>query len=367
MIDTANIMVKTDAEVRSVHIGLDRVFKGYSEAKMNTRETTTSIQIGTGDYIWIKNIKVENKSGKRMTTIFIEVNYPKYFDPKTTKLLKDESSRKKVNIAIKKVLENICKGNTVYWEEAKYQRVDVAEQFKDVFENYFNVCDFLYRVLQASMGTGNRESKKFLQVIPGRGFGDLSTGFRYKKGEAGMTAYNKTLQKDTNNYIPFKQSEIRWELILSPKVLGIKNMYLVEYDMSRLRKEYNKFLQEALLKKMNVILASQAYNITEKLKEIFKKAGSPQLRDHIKDMSQFILDDEQVVKAIHYLDLNVSDRQKRNYKIWIKESLAKSAADGQFARTFHRNFSRLIRVMHKLTNTKLELMWDKNIPILRLA
>lgn len=360
-------MVKTDAEVRSIHIGFDRVFKGYSEAQMNTRETITRIKLGTGDYRWIKNIKAENKPSKRVTTIFIEVNYPKFFNPKTIKLLRSEAERKKINVAIRKLLENICRGDHIYWEDARYQRVDVAEQFKDVFENYFNVCDFLYRVLQASLGQGNHESKKFLQVIPGDGFGDLSTGFRYKKGDAGMTAYNKTLQNDHKNYIPFMESEIRWELILTPKVLGIKEMFLTEFGMGRLRKEYNSFLQEALLKKMNDILASQAENIIEKLEEVFSMGGSPQLRDHIKDMSQFILDEEQVVKAIHHLDLKVSDRQKRNYKNWVKESLAKSSADGQFARTFHRNFNRLIKVLYKLTNTKLELTWDKNVPILRLA
>ncbi len=367
MIDTANIMVKTDAPVRSIHIGLDRVFKGCSEAQINTRETITRTKLGTGNYRWIKNIKAENKSGKRLTTIFIEVNYPKFFDPKTIKLLRNESERKKVNVAIRKLLEDICRGDYIYWEGAKYQRVDVAEQFKDVFENYFNVCDFLYRVLQASLGQGNYESKKFLQVIPGDDFGDLSTGFRYKKGDAGMTAYNKTLQNDHKHYIPFMESEIRWELILTPKVLGIKEMPLSEFDMARLRKEYNSFLKETLLKKMNDILESQVANIREKLKKVFEIDGNPQIRDYIKDMSQFILDEEQVVKVLHYLELDVSARQKRNYKVWIKKSLANSATEGQFARTFEGNFGRLIKVLHKLTGSRLELVWDRDVPILQLA
>ena len=366
LIDTANIMVKTDAEVRKVHIGLDRKFRSHGIAKYDTRETGSYIKLGgTGKYRWIKDIKAENRTGAGATIIFVQVSYAKFFREDNKVLIGSEAQRKQVNKALKELLEDICRDD-VYWATSKYVRVDVAQEFEDIFEEYYNVFDVLYRIHYESLGNGNRESKKFLQeefAIEPR---DYTTGYRYKKGEYVSTMYNKDLQMNPKRYKPFGKSRGRIEQAFSHKVLGKRELLVEDTTMTDLRKLYKEFSKKVIVEKINEVLKRQSDLLYDKLFAVLQEKN-PKLKAAIKDMTHLILDEEQVLKAIHHMPLNVKDRQKRYYKNWAKESLGETSGEGQFKRTFQGNFDRMIKIIYLMTGSRMELTWENHIPKLILA
>lgn len=362
-------MVKTYASIKSIQIGLGRVFKGYKSATLDERETETYIKLGKGKYSWIDDIKAINKAGAATTTIFIGVSYPKFFtNDSNVVLIGSEAKRVQVNNNLKRLLEDICK-DTVCWGTAKYLRVDVAQEFEDIFEEYYNVFDVLYRTHIEGLGNGNRESKKFLQEEYAIEPRDYTTGYRYKKGEYISTLYNKTLHdklRKKEAYKPFGETKGRIEQAFSPKVLGKKTLLVEETTMEVLREAYKVFLSRVIVENINKVLKNQSETLYSKLEKSLD-VKNPKIKAEVKDMTHLILDEEQAIRCISHLPLKVTDRQKRRYKSWIRESLDDTSKEGQFKRTFKGNFDRLINIVKLMTGVKLQLEWSNHIPNLQLA
>lgn len=362
MIDTANIMTVAATDLKTISIILDKKFKGWGKTKVSNDDTEASLNLSGH---WINNIRLKSKGfDLKETVIYVDFSYPKYFTDNNIQLISTEKQRETVNKELLRLIKEFSADKTLMMRHLHYIRVDVAQQFEDIFEDYYQIFALVYQTFVESMGAENKKSKKYTQIE--KNSKDYTTGFTYTHSEYKINIYNKTAQSNKKAYVPGRKSIIRVEQVFTPKVLKKKfskinktPMKLSEYTMKKLEQEYSKFLEEKLWDRINLVLENKNLELKKRLMEVLKKAKPP-LRAEIKDMQSLILDFEMIKNIIKNSDIGVTDRMKYNYIKWARESLEDTEANGSTKIKFFDNFSRLEKLLYNITSieTKIEFIQE---------
>ena len=362
MLDTADIMTVAATELKYISYLLDKKFKGFGKVNVSNDETEAYLKLKNH---WISNIKLKSRGfDDKETVIYLSFSYPRYFSENNIELIKTETERAEVNKELLKIIQEFSNDKTLKMQHLFYLRVDVAQQFEDIFEDYHQIFALVYQTFVESMGIENKKSKKYLQIA---GNQDYTTGFTYKYSDYRITVYNKTAESDKKRYIPGRKSIIRVEQAFTPKVFKKRVskkepvMKLNEFTMSKLKKEYAHFLEERLWDKLNLVLENQSNELRKRLLKILKKVNPP-LRAEIKDMQNYILDFEMVKNIIKNSNVNVTDRMKYNYINWAKESLIDTERNGSTKTKFFNNFPRLEKLLNNMTGIKTKIEFIQGIP-----
>lgn len=362
MLDTANIMTVAATELKYISLLLDKKFRGRGKCQVTNDETDAYFKF---DNYWINNIRLKSKGfDAKETIIYVDFSYPKFFNDNNVELIKTEAERTKVNKELLKLIQEFSNDKTLKMQHLFYLRVDVAQQFEDIFEDYHQAFALAYQTFVESMGIENKSSKKYLQIAGNK---DYTTGFTYRYSDYKITVYNKTAESNKKKYIPGKKSIIRVEQVFTPRVFKKRVskiepvMKLNEFTMAKLKREYASFLEEKLWDKLNLVLENQSKELEERLIKILKKPKPP-LRAEIKDMQNYILDFEMVKNIIKNSDIDVTERMKYNYVKWAKESLVDTEQNGSTKTKFFNNFIRLEKLLFNITGIKTNIEFIQGIP-----
>lgn len=362
MLDTANIMTVAATELKYISLLLDKKFKGKGKCQVTNDDTEAYLKF---DNYWINNIRLKSKGfDAKETIIYVDFSYPKFFNNSNVELIKTEIERDEVNRELLKIIQEFSNDKTLKMQHLFYLRVDVAQQFEDIFEDYHQVFALVYQTFVESMGKENKSSKKYLQIAGNK---DYTTGFTYRYSDYKITVYNKTAENNKKKYIPGRKSIIRVEQVFTPRVFKKRVskkepvMKLNEFTMSKLKKEYAHFLEERLWDKLNLVLENQSSELKKRLLEILKKPNPP-LKSEIKDMQSYILDFEIIKNIIKNNDINCKKRMKYYYIDWAKNSLIDTEKNGSTKTKFFNNFSRLEKLLSNMTGIKTRIEFIQEIP-----
>lgn len=362
MLDTANIMTVAATELKYISLLLDEKFKGLGKCQVANDESEASFKF---ENYWINNIRLKAKGFEQKETIIqVDFSYPRFFSKDNVQLISTEKEREEVNRELLRLIREFSNDKTLKMYHLFYLRVDVAQQFEDIFEDYHQIFSLVYHAFVESMGIENKKSKKYLQIT---GNQDYTTGFSYSYSDFKIKVYNKTAEKNKKKYIPGRKSIIRIEQTFTPRVfkkkVSINNpvMRLNELTMSKLKKEYASFLEEKLWNKLNLVLENQSRELEKKLIVILKKPNPP-LKSEIKDMQNYILDFEIIKSIIKNSDINCKRRMKYYYIDWAKNSLIDTENNGSTKTKFFNNFPRLEKLLSNMTGIKTKIEIIQGIP-----
>lgn len=357
MIDTCNIRTVVGTGLRNVFLRTSKHFKGYGKMKISEDGTDASLDLK--GHPWINNIRLKSSDGKDMsgTIIMIDFSYPRYYHSENVILVETEEKRQKVNKELLRIIRVITKDESVSLNNIRYLRIDVAQQFEDVFEDYYLIFALMYKTFVKSMGAENKKSKKYSQIdqIADK---DYTIGFTYSKGEYKINIYNKKAQMDKKTYVPGQNTLIRVEQVFTPKVLRVKAMPVDKTTMKILKKEYSRFLEKNLLDYLNIVLETNCIELSNRLEETLNNGARP-LPSKIKDMQNLILDFEMVENIIKNLwsagKIPVKNRQMYNCIYAAKESLEETEKTGDKRIKFFGNFSRMTKILFHMTSIKTKI------------
>lgn len=359
MIDTCNIMTVAATDLKTISIILDKKFKGYGETEVSNNDRKATLKLKGH---WINNIKLKSVGfDYHETVIYIDFSYPKFFYEDNISLITTEKQRMEVNTELLRLVREFSGDDTLKMHHLKYIRIDVAQQFEDIFEDYFLIFGIVYETFVESMGPENKKSKKYIQIEQKGNTKDYTTGFTYNKSDYKINIYNKMAQSNKRNYVPGRKTIIRVEQVFTPKVLGEKALNLDKFTMRLLKEKYSKYLEKNLWDRLNLVLEKKNKELKKRLITVLKKSKPP-LRAEIKDMQSLILDFEMIKNIIKNSDVGVTDRMKYNYIKWARESLEDTEKNGSTKIKFFNNFSRLEKLLFNITSIRTNIEFIQEVP-----
>lgn len=353
MLDTANIKFMTRRDLEGVIILINRKFgtnflysdtvsKFVADFRKNHRTENK----------WIHKISAKSRGKDFETEIQIDFSYPKFYGDDNVKLVNENTKLKEVNDAICTLAKEITLDDKLDPDYFEYTRIDISQQFEDVFEDYLDVFRLLQTLLKLT-GAGTKESKEFLKVA--YGFDKAYTlGFRYKKAAYCITIYNKTAQMNLEEYEPTgKSSLIRIEQSFTPKILGEKKLFFHMVSMKYFREKYHEKARQIFFDNLQESVNKVYKGLAVKVVKIIEEG---KIREDLIFLEGAILDERIVCNIIKNSDLDKSERMKYYYQKMVKETLAKS---GGTWRTFEGNFERIEEIIFRMCGRNIGVKLNK--------
>lgn len=353
MLDTANIKFNTWKEFKDIVTILNHRFK--TNCTVTPQKVTVDLRKDhKTEYKWVHKIIAKDKGHKLGTEIQIDFSYPKFFSKDNIKLVNNNEDLQTVNKAIYDLAKYITLDDELDQDYFEYTRIDIAQQFEDVFEDYLDIFRLLQMLLNEYAGEGTKESKEFLKAA--YGFDKAYTlGFRYKKSTYCITIYNKTAQMNPEEYRPTgKASVIRIEQSFTPGMLGVKKLYFHSVSMKYFREKYQESAKKRFCDNLQTAINEVYKELAEKVLEIVKNG---KIREDLILLEGAILDEKIVCNIIKNSDLDKSRRMKYYYQKMVKETLSKS---GGTWRTFTGNFERIEGIIFKTCGKNIVIELNEN-------
>lgn len=353
MLDTANIKFETWKDFKDIVIILNHRFK------TNCTETPKKVSIDLRkdqktEYKWVHKIIAKDKGDKLGTEIQIDFSYPKFFSKNNIKLVNTNEDLQTVNNAIYDLAKYITLDDELNQDYFEYTRIDIAQQFEDIFEDYSDIFRLLQGMLTKYSGKGTKDSKAFLKTTYGFDK-DYTLGFRYKKSSYCITIYNKTAQMNPEDYKPTgKPSIIRIEQSFTPRMLGVKKLYFYSVSMKYFREQYQESARKKFFDNLENAINEVYKELSIKVLEIVKNR---KIREDLIFLEGAILDEKIVCNIIKNSDLDRSERMKYYYQSMVKETLNKS---GGIWRTFTGNFNRIEEIIFRMCGKNINIKLNKN-------
>ncbi|MEG0135779.1 MAG: hypothetical protein RR795_01295 [Cetobacterium sp.] len=354
MLDTANIKFNTWKPFKEVITILNHRFK--------TNSTLTPVKVVIDlrkyhrtEYKWVHKIIAKDKGDRLGTEIQIDFSYPKFFGKDNINLVNNNDDLQKVNNAIYELSKYITLDEELDPNYFEYTRIDIAQQYEGIFEDYLGVFRLLQEILEKYTGKGTKESKEFLKSTYGF-LKSYTKGFRYKKSTYCLTIYNKTAQMNPEDYIPEEEKEslIRIEQSFTPGMLGIKKLYFQDVSMKYFREKYQESAKKRICDNLQTAI-NEVYKELSKKVEYIVTDGK--IREDLILLEGAILDEEIICNIIKNLDLDKSRRMKYYYQKMVKETLSRS---GGVWRTFTGNFERIEKLIFKMCGKNITIKLNKN-------
>ncbi|MGL5229983.1 MAG: hypothetical protein ACRC8F_04090 [Cetobacterium sp.] len=353
MLDTANIKFNTWKDFHDVSRILVHRFK-IGCAVATNKITIDLRKDNTTEYKWVHKIVAKDKGPGLGTEIQIDFSYPKYFTKDNVKLVNNNADLQAVNKAIYNLAKYITLDEDLNQDYFEYTRIDIAQQYEAIFEDYCDIFRLLQSMLTKYTGKGTKDSKAFLKS--NYGFDkDYTTGFRYKKSSYCITIYNKTAQMNPEEYEPTgKPSLIRIEQSFTPVMLGVKKLYFHTVSMKYFREKYQESAKKRFCDNLQTAINEVYKELAVKVLEIVKKG---KIREDLIFLEGAILDEKIVCNIIKNSDLDRSRRMKYYYQQMVKETLSRS---GGTWRTFTGNFERIEEIIYKMCGKNIVIELNKN-------
>lgn len=355
MLDTANIKFTTRRDLEGFIILINRKFgTNFTYSSTLNKIVADFRKNYKTEYKWIHKISAKSRGEGFGTEIQIDFSYPKFYGDDNIKLVNDNAKLKEVNDAIYALAKELTLDDKLDQDYFEYTRIDIAQQFEDVFEDYLDIFRLLQMLLTKYAGKGTKESKEFLKVA--YGFDKAYTlGFRYKKSTYCITIYNKTAQMNPESYeASGKSSLIRIEQSFTPGMLGVKKLYFHSVSMKYFREKYQENAKKRFLNNLQIAINEVYKELAEKVIEIVRNG---KIREDLILLEGAILDEKIVCNIIKNSNLDKSERMKYYYQKMVKETLARS---GGTWRTFTGNFERIEEIIFKMCGKNIAIKLNKD-------
>lgn len=347
MLDTANIKFSTWKPFDEVVTILNHRFSSNC--------TTTPLKVIIDlrkdlktEYKWVHKIIVKNKGYTRGTEVQIDFSYPKYFGKDNVELVNTNAKLQEVNKAIYKLAKYITLDDELNEDYIEYTRIDIAQQYKGVFEDYLDVFRLLQSMLEKYTGKGTKDSKSFLKSAYGFDK-DYTLGIRYKKSSYCLTIYNKTAQTNPEDYKVGNQSIIRIEQSFTPRMLGVKNLYFYNVSMNYFREVYQNSAKMKFCDNLKTAINEVYKELVERVEKIVKNG---KIKEDLMLLEGAILDEKIICNIIKNIELDRCKRMRYYYQAMVKETLSRS---GGTWRTFQGNFDRIEEIIFRMCGRNITL------------
>lgn len=353
MLDTANIKFNTWKEFKDIVTILNHRFK--TNCTVTPQKVTVDLRKDhKTEYKWVHKIIAKDKGHKLGTEIQIDFSYPKFFSKDNIKLVNNNEDLQTVNKVIYDLAKYITLDDELNQDYFEYTRIDIAQQYEAIFEDYSDIFRLLQGMLTKYTGKGTKDSKAFLKTAYGFDK-DYTLGFRYKKSSYCITIYNKTAQMNPEEYEPTgKPSLIRIEQSFTPGMLGVKKLYFYEVSMKYFREKYQESAKKRFCDNLQTAINEVYKELSEKVLEIVKNG---KIREDLILLEGAILDEKIVCNIIKNSNLDKSERMKYYYQKMVKETLARS---GGTWRTFTGNFERIEEIIFKMCGKNINVKLNRN-------